>query len=312
VVCMPRPLSLPDSYDPSAAKAARRNPPLYLPLRALSQRDQRGDQHALQHAVQNTLNLHFIKALDEFKKATKYAHDELRSIHNDWRFHYLAELQIIVTPMTNEVIYHHRTPQEKRVPYDSIDFRAKIKVPYYEQLSRTAINYLNVTLSHVVLMAARVYGVQGPLIDVNDFDKMDSHALMFSYVVLSQAQATESKLPLRVLHELYVPKTKQYENQSWWILPSILEFARSLPKLGTQQASSFRYNVDIENSEPSVHNPKRQGWGVVYTFEWPWCCPDSPPYPLPGTPLDFLPGSSSEATNQPPSLKRTHSNALAS
>ena len=302
---MPRPLSLPHSYDPSAAKAARRNPPLYLPLRALTQRDQRGDQHAVQHAVQNTLNLHFIKALDEFKKATKYVHDELRSIHYDWRFYFLAQLQIIVTPMTNEVIYHHRTPQEHRIPYDSIDFRAKIEVPYYKQLSRTAINYLNVTLSHVVLMAARVYGVQGHLTDVNDFNKIDLHAVeLFSYVVLSHTQATESKLPLRVLHELYVSKTKQYENQSWSLLPSILEFARSLPKLGTEQASSFRYNVGIENSEPSVHNPKRQGWGVVYTFEWPWCCPDSPPYPLPG--------SSSGATNQQPSLKRTHSNALAS
>jgi len=300
---MPRPLWLPDSYDRSAEQAARRNPPLHLPLRALMQRDHRGDLHAVRRAVENTLNLQFVKALDEFKKATKYAHDELRREDDGWFFDRRARLDIIVTPMTNEVIYDHKTPEEERIPYDSIDFKAKIKVPYYKQLSRTAINYLNVTLSHVVLMAARVYGVQGHLTDVNDFDKVDQHALMFSYVVLFNAQATESNLPLRVLHDLYSPRTT-----SRTPLPSIVDFARSLPKLGTQHASSYRYDVQIASHQAAVHNPKRQGWGVVYSFEWLWCCPDlstdSPP--------NSQPGSSSEVTNEPPSLKRTHSNALAS
>lgn len=297
---MPRPLSLPDSYDPSAAKAARRNPPLYLPLRALTQRDQRGNQHAVEHAVENTLNLHFVKALDELKRATKYTYDELRRINGGWFYDRGVRLTIIVTPLTNELIYHYKTPQERRVPYDTIDFRGEITVPYYERLSRTAIDYLHATLSHVVLMAARVYGAQGHLTDLNDVEKTDLHGFMSSFVRLMYEESTNSNLPLRVLHELYLPKGPQQTLS----LPPIVDFARSLPKLGTQRASFYSYNPSLASTEAAVHNPKRQGWGVVYSFEWLWCCPDLS--------TDSSPDSSSGATNQPPSLKRTHSNALSS
>lgn len=301
---MPRPLSLPDSYDPSAAQAARRNPPLYLPLRALTQRDQRGDQHAVQRAVENTLNLHFVKALDEFKKAAKYAHEELRRMHGGWVFDKSARLDILVTPLTNELIYHHRTPQERREPYDSIDFKGEFEIPYSKRLSRTAIDYLHTTLSHVIIMAARVYGAQGVLTDINQIVPLVRDKLLRLMNSSVRILHSESSLPFNVLHELYVSRTSTSAESSRALLPPISEFARVLPRLGTQRVSSYRYDKKVASTEAAVHNPKQQGWGVVYSFEWLWCCPDLS--------TDPPPNSSSGVTNQPPSSKRTHSNAIAS
>jgi len=293
-----RPVEAPEDYDRRPAQEARRNPPLYLPLKTLTARNQSGNGRALKNSIQDDLNLKFNLAVFECKKAVKRAYDELRAKQRTPAGN--VQFDIIVTPQTSELIYHHRTPQERRVPFDTVSFQGELKVPYYKWLSREASGHLYLTLCHVVVLAARVYGAQDRLLDLGSTWPGDSNTYTITCDTrLGHTEANNARVPFQILHELYVPKMSLVDDTVVQPLhPSIpIELlSRSLPMLGTNRASSFRYTKDIATTSAAKQNQKLQGYGVVYTFEWPWA-------------EDPVATSAAIASPDPPtglSLKRPH------
>ena len=189
-----------------------------------------------------------------------------------------AKLQIVVTPVTTELIYHHRTAQERRVPYDTVSFSATLELPYHHY-SREADGYFYLTLSHVLVLAARVYGAEDGILDFGDqpVTNETTYSLTCS-ARLGHTESTNSRIPFSTLQQLYVPRGPPLQLPINPPLPSIpIELlSQALPALGTTRASALRYSKDIAMLSAARHNPKIEGYGVVYNFEWNWSNPLPP------------------------------------
>jgi hypothetical protein len=224
------------------------------------QRERSGRTQPLRASMHASADAQFARALDELKKATKYTYDDLReSFLVDARITD-ARLEIEVIPLSSVIVYNVRTPRERRVTFDTIEFQGCLTVPHHRHLHRTTRGYLSLTLSHVTLMAARAYGAEQLLCDigVTEEDHSDPSAVrMICSVRLSHDESyTHRWLP--TLHGLY-QRT----------MPPIETFAKTLPVLGGQLVGSFCHDEIIARaSREAVHNG--QGFGVVYTFKWPW------------------------------------------
>jgi hypothetical protein len=275
-----RQIPAPEGYNRTLAREDRRRPVLNLPVQALRSRDQSGNKRALEDAVRHEMNLKFMAAMFELKKAVRYGYTEIATqmlARGAAPLPADAKLQIVVTPVTTELIYHHRTAQERRVPYDTISFSATLQLPYFHY-SREAGGYFYLTLSHVLVLAARVYGAENGILDFGDQPVTNGATYSLTCSArLEHRESTNSRIPFSTLQQLYVPRGPPVQLPINPPLPSIpIELlSQALPALGTTRASSLSYSKDIAMLSAARHNPKLEGYGVVYSFEWNWSSPPS-------------------------------------
>jgi len=250
-------------------------------MQTLRSRDQSGNGRAFEDAVRKEMNLKFMAAMFELKKAVQFGYTEVAAQMAARQAAPLpanAKLQIVVTPNTTELIYHYRTAQERHVPYETVSFSATLDLPYHNY-SREANGYFYLTVSHVLVLATRVYGAQDGILDFGD--KPVTNGTTYSLTCSTSLEPTEAKnprIPFSTLQELYVPRGPPVELSTNPPLPSISIdlLSDALPALGTTRASALRYSKDIAMLSAARHNPKIEGYGVVYNFEWNWSNPLPP------------------------------------
>jgi len=260
--------------------AKRKAPPLFLDPRALTQREY-GQRGAIRQPRERALNRAFEHALKALDIATSQAARLLYQngmslvVNTSDR----PRLEIHLTAMVNARIYHHNTPAEYKVFYETISLEGYLNLGFYMHLPRDARRPINQAMADACIAAARALGASGFIMDVGPMPAANLNAIKPTTLNLTAILEEDDALVTGVVGNVLRllrgngRRITHFQDYRTYLVPffvdsstpSLEELARTLPELAGKRVSRFAFDERLEVDTAS-NGVKGGGLGVVYTF----------------------------------------------